>query len=385
MSLTVNPLDIMDECAALALAGKGYTKTNPIVGAVVVKNGKIIGRGYHEAYGKVHAEVMAIESAGDVLGADLYVTLEPCSHFGKTPPCVDKIISSGIKRVFVGVVDPNPVNAGKGLDKLMEHGIEVFLGYREELCAALIEDFTKAVLTKKPYFYVKTASSLDGKLATKTGDSKWITSPSSRSYVHYLRSVSDAVIVGVNTIIEDDPQLTVRDFLSDNDPFKIVLDPSGHMPKGRKIEQFPEKFIYVMAEGVETEASKHFKQIGAHVIALKTIKGYLDLNELADKLFQMNIMNVLIEGGGETAGTFFDASLVDKGYFFIAPKVIGGRQAVANIGAEGVTLVKEAHKMLETDIRHFENDLLISGRFTDYSTHVLELTEKLRNRCLRGL
>ncbi|HAL85479.1 MAG TPA: bifunctional diaminohydroxyphosphoribosylaminopyrimidine deaminase/5-amino-6-(5-phosphoribosylamino)uracil reductase RibD [Deferribacteraceae bacterium] len=140
----------MDECASLALAGKGFTKTNPIVGAIVVKDGKVIGRGWHSEYGKAHAEVMAIADAGDVRGADLYVTLEPCSHHGKTPPCVNKIIETGIKRVFVGVVDPNPVNAGNGLNILMEHGVEVFLGYREKLCAALIEDFTKRILTGLP-------------------------------------------------------------------------------------------------------------------------------------------------------------------------------------------------------------------------------------------
>ncbi len=375
----------MDECASLALAGKGFTKTNPIVGAIVVKEGKVIGRGWHSEYGKAHAEVMAIDDAGDVRGADLYVTLEPCSHHGKTPPCVNKIIETGIKRVFVGVVDPNPVNAGNGLNILMEHGIEVFLGYREELCAALIEDFTKRILTGLPYYSLKTATSIDGKLATRTKDSKWISSPSSRAYAHYLRSVSDAVLVGVNTVIADDPQLTVRDVHSENDPYKIVLDPHGRMPEGRKLEENPDKLIYVTEKGAETAAAARLRGKGAHVLEISCINGGLDLRELSCRLLDMKIMNILIEGGGETSGAFFDADLVDKGYFVIAPKIIGGRDAVMTVAGKGADFVSGAKEMLETDIRHFEKDILISGRFTDYRTHVLDLTEKLRNRCSRGL
>jgi len=385
LSSTVNPLDIMDECASLALAGKGFTKTNPIVGAIVVKDGKVIGRGWHSEYGKAHAEVMAIADAGDVRGADLYVTLEPCSHHGKTPPCVNKIIETGIKRVFVGVVDPNPVNAGNGLNILMEHGIEVFLGYRETLCAALIEDFTKRILTGLPYFSLKTATSIDGKLATRTRDSKWISSASSRTYVHYLRSVSDAVLVGVNTVIADDPQLNVRDVHSDNDPYKIVIDPHGRMPEGRKLEENPDRLIYVTEKGTETAAASRLRSKGAHVLDIECINGCLDLRELSGRLLEMKIMNILIEGGGETAGSFFDADLVDKGYFFIAPKIIGGREAVMSVAGKGADFVKNSKEMLETDMRHFENDILISGRFHDYSSHVLNLTEKLRNRCSRGL
>lgn len=381
---SVNPLDVMDECAALALEGKGYTKTNPIVGAIVVKDGKVIGRGFHEAYGKPHAEVMAIESAGDVRGADIYVTLEPCSHYGKTPPCALKIIDSGIKRVFVGVVDPNPVNAGKGLELLTNAGVEVFLGYREELCAALIEDFTKRILTGLPYYSLKTATSIDGKLATKTGDSKWITSASSRAYGHYLRSISDAVLAGVNTVIADDPQLTVRDVPSNSEPYKIVIDPKGRMPKGRKLEADCERLIYVTAD-TNTGIASHLASNGAHILEVELAGNSLNLKELSEKLTEMKIMNVLIEGGGETAGSFFDAGLIDKGYFFIAPKIIGGRDAVMTVAGEGAETVSAGHNLIETDIRHFENDLLISGRFTDYRKHVLDLTEKLRNKCSLGL
>jgi len=209
----VNPYIVMQEAVQLALMGKGYTLTNPIVGAIVVKNDKIIGRGYHTGFGMPHAEIEALHSCEESpKGADLYVTLEPCSTYGKTPPCTDAIIKAGIKRVFIGVADPNPLNSGKGIDLLLNHGVEVFLGFDEELCAEIIEDFTKYIYTKKPYVTLKAAASIDGKIATVTGDSKWITNESSRIYVHYLRSISDAILVGIGTILADNPHLNVRSF-----------------------------------------------------------------------------------------------------------------------------------------------------------------------------
>ncbi|WP_022849768.1 bifunctional diaminohydroxyphosphoribosylaminopyrimidine deaminase/5-amino-6-(5-phosphoribosylamino)uracil reductase RibD [Limisalsivibrio acetivorans] len=384
---TVNPLDIMDECVQLALGGRGATKTNPIVGSIVVKDGEVIGRGFHEEYGSAHAEVNALNEAGELArGADLYVTLEPCSHQGKTPPCTDRIIQSGIKRVFVGVVDPNPVNAGKGLEKLMEAGLEVFLGYREELCAAVIEDFTKLTLTGKPYFTLKTASTLDGKLATRTGESKWITGSPARAYVHYLRSVSDAVLVGVNTVIADDPALTVRDHIFDaEEPFKIVMDPSGRLPLGcRLLNETPEKLVYVTSpEGGKISEAVIDK--GGTVLRPGMDGRYINMDALAEGLVKLGIMNVLIEGGGETAGAFFDSKLIDRGNFFIALKVMGGRDAVTCIGGEGISSVADAYPMIDPEIKRFGEDLLVHGRFTDYRKYVLDLTEKLRNRCSREL
>jgi diaminohydroxyphosphoribosylaminopyrimidine deaminase/5-amino-6-(5-phosphoribosylamino)uracil reductase len=233
---------------------------------------------------------------------------------------------------------------------------------------------------------VKTASSLDGKLATKTGDSKWISSSSSRTFVHYLRSVSDAVLVGVNTVIADDPRLTVRESFEDNDPYKIVIDPDGKIPvRCGLVKNSAERLIWVTGTFGKHDCADILRDKGATVIELNSQNGYLDLHQLAGKLYGLNIMNVLIEGGGETAGGFFDAGLVDKGYFFLAPKIIGGRMAVSAVGGEGVSFVKDAPVMLETDVRRFEDDFLISGRFKDYRTHVLELTEKLRNRCSLGL
>ncbi|MEF3255577.1 MAG: bifunctional diaminohydroxyphosphoribosylaminopyrimidine deaminase/5-amino-6-(5-phosphoribosylamino)uracil reductase RibD, partial [Deferribacterales bacterium] len=209
----VNPLIVMQEAVQLALMGKGYTMTNPTVGAVIVKNGEIIGRGYHTGFGMPHAEVEALKDCSeDPKGADLYVTLEPCSSYGKTPPCTEAIIKAGIKRVFIGVVDPNPQNSGKGIEKLLDAGIEVFLGYAEDLCAEIIEDFAKYIYTGKPYITLKAAASIDGKIATVDGDSKWISNESSRIYVQYMRSVSDAILVGINTVESDNPLLNVRSF-----------------------------------------------------------------------------------------------------------------------------------------------------------------------------
>jgi len=372
----LNPLDVMQECVQLALMGKGYTKTNPCVGAIVAKDNKIISRGWHMAYGEAHAEVNAIDSCPEsVEGADIYVTLEPCSHFGKTPPCVEKIVASGIKRVFIGVVDPNPVNAGKGVEYLRQHGVEVFIGYMEELCASIIEDFSKFIYTGMPYFTVKLAQSVDGKIASRTGDSKWITSHSSRAYAHYLRAVSDAVLVGVSTVEQDDPELTVRLIKSDREPYKIVLDPNGRMSLERKLVQnSKDKLIYVTSD--RNKNIDKYEKCGIDVLSVPYTENGLDLQYLSKKLIERKILNVMIEGGGKTVGSFFDAGLIDKADFIIAPIVIGGdRVSVCGNGVESVSL---AHKLTDVQTRMFEGDMLYSGKVTDFTKPVLELTEKIR-------
>jgi len=381
---SIQPHQIIEECLQLALLGKGKTKTNPCVGAVVVKDGEIIGRGFHEEFGGPHAEVVAIDEATEsVEGADLYVTLEPCSHQGKTPPCTQKILESGIKRVFVGIVDPNPVNAGKGIDFLMENGVEVYPGFLEKQGASLIEEFVKNITYKKPYYSVKLAQSIDGKVATHTGDSKWITSSSSRNYVHYLRSFHNAILVGVNTVIADDPQLTVRGISSDSDPYKIVLDPNGRMPlEAYLLTEKSDRLIYVTC--VNGALTEKVRDKGAVVIECGT-DGNIDLDKMSDELFAMNISSVMIEGGGETAGRFMDAGLVDKCYIFIAPIIIGGQNAKMSVGGEGVAKVADALKLKSTRTMNFEEDILLSGKINDYTEPVLELTEKVRNRCSRGL
>lgn len=375
----LNPLEVMQECAQLALMGKGYTKTNPVVGAVLANQSEIVSRGWHEAFGGAHAEVNAIDNSPvDTKGLDLYVTLEPCSHHGKTPPCVEKIVQAGIKRVFIGVVDPNPMVAGKGVDYLKNHGVEVYVGYMEELCASIIEDFAKFIYEKKPYYTFKTAQSLDGKIAANTGESKWITSEASRTYTHYLRAVSDAVLVGVNTVVADDPELTVRLIKSDQDPYKIVLDPKGRMPLDRKlITKSADKLIYVTA--YESGTSDSIKLAGADVI---TLGGKYDLNLLSDELIKRNILNVMIEGGGRTAGAFFDAGLIDRVSMFIAPVILGGD--TVSVAGKGVASVADGYRLKEIQTKQFEEDLFLSGKITDYKKPILALTEEVRGRCACG-
>ncbi len=382
----MNPLKVMEQCARLALLGKGKVKTNPIVGAIIVKNNKIIGQGFHDEFGGPHAEIAALESANEsVEGADLYVTLEPCSHHGKTPPCTEAIIKAGIKRVFIGVVDPNPVNAGNGMRILEQNGIEVFLGYCEDICSSLIEDFTKKILEKKPYFTLKTAQTLDGKIATSKGDSKWITSVSSREYVHYLRSVSDAVLVGISTVLQDNPNLDVRFFKLEREPYKVVLDSDLKIPEDSLlVDKYADKLIIFKDKNYENVTKEKFlTDSGIKIISVSKKDNLLDLAEISEELINMNIMNVLVEGGGKIFGSFIDNNLVDYIYSFVAPVLLGGGKNVTE--GKGPDLIKSGLSLIKADIKRFENDILISGKVKDYTKHVLELTERLRNRCSRAL
>jgi diaminohydroxyphosphoribosylaminopyrimidine deaminase/5-amino-6-(5-phosphoribosylamino)uracil reductase len=314
----------MDECAQIALSAKGKVKINPVVGAIIVKDNRIISRGYHKGYGLKHAEIDAIDNAKEsVAGADLYVTLEPCSHYGKTPPCTDTIIKSGIKRVFIGVIDPNPLIAGNGMKILEKNGIEVFLGYNEKICASIIEDFTKGILEKKPYYSLKIAQTLDGKIATETGDSKWITSKTSRSYVHYLRSISDGILIGVNTVLKDDPSLNIRFFSAEQEPYKIILDSDLKIPlSSTLVRKFPDKLI-IFTENKENRKISLYEERGIKIIKVNKKDSLLDLEEISSKLFELNVLNVFVEGGSKIFSSFINKNFADKVYTFIAPKFIG--------------------------------------------------------------
>ena len=382
----INPHKVMEEACQLALMGKGYTKTNPVVGAIVVKDSKIISRGFHTGFGGPHAEIEAIAAAGeDARGADLYVTLEPCSHYGKTPPCTKRIIEAGIKRVFIGVCDPNPLNAGKGIWELLNHKIEVFLGFAETLCAELIEDFAKYIYAKTPYYTLKIAQTLDGKIATPTGESKWITSESSRNYVHYLRSVSDAILVGINTVLKDDPELNPRLVFSENDPVKVVLDNHLKIPENSKlIKNSAEKLIiFTSKKACETEKSKKFMELGIKVFASEENNGLIDLHYVSEKLIENNLLNILVEGGGQIFGSFIRDKMADKIHLFIAPRILG--DGVTSVSNSGILKISDALTLGEYSIKKFENDILISSKITNFSKKVLELTERNKNRCSLGL
>jgi len=334
----------------LAAKAKGMTSPNPCVGAVIVKGRRIVGRGYHRFAGGPHAEIYALRQAGKKAeGATLYVSLEPCSHYGRTPPCVDAIISAGIKRVVAAMKDPNPANNGKGLRILRKNGIKAESGILETEARLLNEDFIKYITRKMPFVAVKVAQSLDGKIATRTGDSKWITGPEARKFAHKLRSEVDAIMVGAGTVLKDDPLLTVR--LGDRIPLQ----------RDSKVKQ-PLRIILAGRSKIPSKARILNSRGGAVLIArTKEKSGRVDIRAFLKALAKMEITSVLIEGGGETIASAFEAGVVDKVYFFIAPKVIGGREAVTSVEGEGIEKVGGAIRLERTSFRKIGEDLLIEG------------------------
>jgi len=351
----------------LALKGKGKTSPNPMVGALVVKDGRIIGRGYHKQAGLAHAEVIALEQAGaKANGATLYVTLEPCTHFGRTPPCVHKIIASGIARVIVGMVDPNPINNGKGIEVLRQNKIKVEVGFLEEKLKKLNEVFIKYITKKMPFITVKVGQSLDGKIATKTGDSKWITSDKSRSYAHRLRANYDAVMVGVNTILRDNPRLNV--WFSKKRIVKIVVDSQLSIPEDANIFSKDSSVIIATLAtlpGQETENRRILAQ-KAKILDVKEKAGQVNLKDMLKKLARMEISNILVEGGGTLIGSLFDEGLVDKVMFFISPKIIGGKDAFSSVMGSGVSRIEKAIKLKDVHLRRIGQDFLIEGYVQRY-------------------
>jgi len=352
----------MDQAIKLALKAKGKTSPNPLVGAVVVKNNVIIGKGFHQEAGLAHAEIMALDQAGkNSKGASLYVTLEPCVHFGRTPPCVDRIIKSGIKEVIVGMVDPNPVNNGKGIKILKQHGIKVESGFLEDRLRKINEVFIKYITKRMPFVVVKIAESLDGRIATKTGDSKWITSDKSRSYAHRLRSEFDAIMVGVNTVLRDNPRLEA--WFSKKHPIKLIVDSQLSTPENANIFSRTSSVIIAtlpVRSGQETE-NRMILSKKAKILEIKEKSGQINLKDLFKKLAQMQISSVFVEGGGTLIGSLFDDGLVDKIMFFISPKIIGGKDAVSSVMGQGVSRIDRALKVKDTVYKKIGEDLLVEG------------------------
>ncbi len=371
---------IMGRCIELANGAKGRTKTNPLVGAAVIKDGKAV-YGIHEKYGYAHAEVNAIKNAGeDVAGCELYVTLEPCSTYGKTPPCVEKIINSKIKKVYVGVLDINPAHAGRGIKILKEAGIDVEYGILAEESSALIEDFIKYHTEKLPYVTLKTAVSLDGKIATRLNHSKWITSDISRKYVHKLRGQSDAVITGAGTILEDNPLLTNR---QDNDlkqPSRVILDSYLKTPVTAKIIESAELspvIIYTSSKS-DKEKADILRSKNIEIIEIDEENGYLDLKAVLSSLYNKGYMNVMVESGSRLNGSFFDQGLVDKLELFMAPKIIGGKDSLSCIGGKGIDYMDNASLLNITNIENCGQDIHITGKIHDYTKKVVEFTKNFK-------
>ncbi len=335
----------------LAKKRKGYTHPNPTVGAVVVKNGKVVGLGYHERAGKPHAEVMAINQAGKkATGATLYVTLEPCSHYGRTPPCTNLIIEKKIKRVVVATLDPNPQVAGKGVERLKRAGIEVDIGILEKEARELNEDFFVYITQKRPFITLKWAQTIDGKLATLTGDSKWITSHESRKLAHILRREATAILVGVNTVVKDDPQLTVRHVPTERQPVRIVLDPNLRIPLKSKVLNTEEAKTLIITTASEGEKEELIKGRGVEVVSLKE----WNIHNILAELYKREIMHLLVEGGAKTLSGFLKEKIFDRICVFVAPKIMGEGIGIEGMGVEKMEQVlklkRKKYLPLEEDV-----------------------------------
>lgn len=355
----------MERALELAAKGIGYTNPNPLVGAVIVKNGKIIGEGYHEVYGSNHAEVNAFKNATeDVSGATMYVTLEPCSHYGKTPPCAKAIVEKGIKNVVIGLKDPNPLVAGKGIQILKDNDIEVITGVMEEEGRKLNEIFLKYITAKVPFCILKTAMTLDGKIAAYTGDSKWVTNEFSRKYVHQLRHRLSGIMVGIGTILADDPLLTTRlETGNGSDSTRIIVDSTARIPLEAKVLRVESKAKTVIAatELADKDKIKALKNMGIEIIITPLKNNRVDLTYLMKALGERGIDSVLLEGGSELNYSAIEEGIVDKVNAFIAPKIIGGRGAKTPIGGSGKAVMREAISIENLEVQRFGDDVMLEG------------------------
>ncbi len=346
--------------------GLGRTSPNPPVGAVVVRDGEVIGRGYHHQAGTPHAEVHALREAGErARGATIYVTLEPCHHYGRTPPCTKAILEAGIKRVVIGVRDPHPQAQGGG-DFLAQRGLEVTYGVLAKECAYLCRFFLKATTTQRPWVIAKAAMSLDGRLATRSGDSKWITGKRARSLGHRLRNLCDAILVGRHTVEADDPELTCR-LVKGRDPWRLVLDTNLRLDPDYRLFHLPSlaPTILIAGEGAPPEKVSLFEKKGVRVWLLpRDPRGGIALPPLLKRLVEEGLLSLLVEGGARVHGRFFDDRLVDEIYFFYGPLIIGGEEAPCAIGGKGPFKLSEAHRLLEFKTRRLGPDLLLHGLLT---------------------
>ncbi len=352
---------------SLARIAKGKTSPNPLVGAVIVKGGGIIGRGYHAKAGEPHAEINAINNANvSTKGATLYVNLEPCCHHGRTPPCVDAIIKAGIKEVFVGMYDPNPLVSGGGIEKLRDNGIDVIVGVLEHECEKLNESFIKFVTKKLPFVILKSAASLDGKTATASGDSKWITNDRSRRFVHRLRNEVDAILVGSGTLMKDDPHLTVRlDGKRTNAPVRVVLDKSLKIKqKANVLKNMSEvKTIIFTSKAADKKKSANLIDKGAKLISVPEKDGMLNLKSVLKKLAGEGITSVLVEGGSTLHASFVREKLADKMFQFYAPKLIMGDKAKPIFSGDSKDLIKDAISVKISELRKFGDDIMVEYYF----------------------
>jgi diaminohydroxyphosphoribosylaminopyrimidine deaminase/5-amino-6-(5-phosphoribosylamino)uracil reductase len=356
--------DILFMKKALRLARRGGPRVcpNPMVGCVIVKDGKIVGNGYHEYFGGPHAEINALKQAGDKAnGSTLYVTLEPCAHQGKTPPCADAIIRSGVRKVVIAMKDPNKNVAGSGIRKLTANNISVKCGVLRSSAEKMNADYCAYIRKVRPYVILKMAMSLDGKIATRSGDSKWISSEASRKCVHRLRSKVDGVMVGVNTVLKDNPELTSHG--QGKNPVRIIIDPILKTPVGHSVISNKSLSIFIYNSILVNVIPKHFS--GKNNIIVAPLrpgpKKRIDFREVIALLGKMNINKILIEGGGGTAANAIEDGIVDELNFFIAPIIVGGREAITPVEGTGVANIKDAYKVKRLHLSKIGGDILIKG------------------------
>lgn len=354
--------DYMLRAIELAAKGQGFTNPNPLVGAVIVKDGRIIGEGYHEIYGSLHAERNAIKNLTESAeGADMYVTLEPCCHFGKQPPCTEAVIASGVKRVFVGSFDPNPKVAGKGTAMLRDAGIEVIEGFMQEECDALNPVFFHYISKNEPYIALKYAMTADGKIATETGKSRWITGESARGHVQELRAIYKGILVGIGTVLADDPMLTCR-LEGRRNPVRIVLDTKLRMPENSKLMNSitdTAPVIIVCGKDVDVDKKQRLENAGAEIICVELEDENVSICETLRELGKRSIDGILVEGGGTVNASFVKNGKVNCVYTYIGAKIFGGSGRYNPVTGKGIDEVAEGLELNSPEVKVFGDDVLI--------------------------
>jgi len=360
----------MKEALRLAAKGRGRTSPNPMVGSVIALQDRIVGKGYHQYLGGPHAEINALRDAGErARAAVLYVTLEPCNHFGRTPPCTQAILDAGISRVVVGMRDPNVRVKGGGVEYLREQGLIVETGVLEKQCRLLNQSFIKNVTRGIPYVTLKAAMTLDGCIAARTGDSRWISNESSRRFVHRLRRTLDGILVGIGTALADDPMLTARmdNKSSRRQPVRIVLDTSLSVPMESQLVRTAREVPVWVACGEDTATAKAalLTNAGVKLIRLPAVNGRIDLNALLGALYNMEIGSLLVEGGAHVLGNFLEQRLADDFCFFYAPKILADPQSLPAFFGKAKGSMAEALEVYDIRVRRFGSDVMLSGRFND--------------------
>lgn len=366
MLLKMAGTDYMKQALSLARLALGQVSPNPAVGAVIVKDDVVVGQGYTQPPGFAHAEIVALNQAGQkARGGVMYVTLEPCCHYGRTPPCAKAVIAAGVSEVHMATLDPNPLVSGRGADELEKAGIKTYVGEYDGEARQINEAYIKYITTGMPFVTAKFAVSLDGKIATRSGDSRWISGIESRRYVHYLRYITDAIMVGANTVIADDPHLTSRcagkGGAVKKRPVRVIVDGRGRIPMEAQILSEPGKTLLAIGKSVESEKKELFSRAGAELIELPMKNELLDLKRLLKKLGEREITSVLVEGGGILLGSLFDNHLVDKVVAFVSPVVIGGGDAKTAVAGSGIEKMLDAARLERVSTEKFGDDVMFSG------------------------